>query len=341
MAEKPGKNLTASKENINVQKLVVVVGLVLFILKITAWYITHSVAILTDALESTVNVVASFIGLYSLILSAKPRDVGHPYGHGKVEFISAGTEGTLIAVAGLVIIYEAINSLRQPHEIGQLDYGILLIAVAAAVNFAVGFLAVKRGRKNKSLALVASGKHLQSDTYTSVGIIAGLVLMKFTGWVWVDSVVALIFAFVIIFTGYKILRSSIAGIMDEADLSLIGEIVTYLDERRDPNWIDIHNLRIIQFGSVLHLDFHLTLPWYFNLHEAHLEMDKLDRLIKDKFGDSVEMFVHTDGCLDYSCKICQKEDCQVRRAAFEKRIEWTAANISSNEKHSAGGDSLS
>ncbi len=327
--------MTASRENINVQKLVVIVGLVLFAIKIVAWHITGSVAILTDALESTVNVVASFIGLYSLNLSAKPRDVEHPYGHGKVEFISAGIEGTLITVAGLVIIYEAINNLRHPHEIGQLDYGILLVAGAAAVNFAVGYLAVKRGRKNKSLALIASGKHLQSDTYTTIGIIAGLILLKFTGWLWVDSVVALIFAFVIIFTGYKILRSSIAGIMDEADKELIGEFVNYLNEHRQVNWIDLHNLRIIKYGSVLHLDFHMTLPWYFNLHEAHRELDQLERLIKEKFGDSVEMFVHTDGCLDFSCKICQKTDCHVRQADFETKIEWTVENISSNEKHRA------
>lgn len=325
--------MTASKENINVQKLVVVVGLVLFVIKIVAWYITNSVAILTDALESTVNVVASFIGLYSLNLSAKPRDVEHPYGHGKVEFISAGIEGTLITVAGLIIIYEAINNLQHPHEIGQLDYGILLIAGAAAVNYAVGFLAVKRGRKNKSLALIASGRHLQSDTYTTIGIIAGLILLKFTGWAWVDSTVALIFAFIIIFTGLKILRSSVAGIMDEADRELIGEAVTYLNEHREFNWIDIHNLRIIKYGSVLHLDFHLTLPWFLNLHEAHDEIDKIDRLMRDKFGESLEMFVHTDGCLDFSCKICKKQDCKVRQAPFIKRIEWNVENISSNRKH--------
>lgn len=329
--------MMGSQENIQVQKLVVAVGLTLFVIKIVAWYITGSVAILTDALESTVNVVASFIGLFSLNLSAKPRDVEHPYGHGKVEFISAGIEGTLISVAGLVIIYEAINNLRHPHEIGQLDYGILLVAGAAAVNFIVGYLAVKRGRKNKSLALIASGKHLQSDTYTTIGIIAGLILLKLTGWLWVDSIVALIFAFVIIFTGYKILRSSIAGIMDEADKELIGEVVSYLNEHRAVNWIDIHNLRIIKYGSVLHLDFHLTLPWYFNLHEGHREMDTLDRLIKEKFGDSVEMFIHMDGCMDFSCKICQKADCQVRRVGFEEKVTWTVKNTSSNLKH--GGTS--
>jgi cation diffusion facilitator family transporter len=329
--------MSASKENLKVQKLVVGVGLALFALKIAAWYITSSVAILTDALESTVNVVASFIGLYSLIVSAKPRDAEHPYGHGKVEFISAGIEGALIAVAGLVIIYEAINNLRHPHEIGSLDIGILLVAVAAAVNFGVGFMAVKKGEKNNSLALIASGKHLKSDTYSSLGIIIGLVIMRFTGWTWVDSVVALVFAFVIIFTGIKIVRSSIAGIMDEADDGLIKDLVATLNEHREENWVDVHNLRIIKYGSVLHLDFHFTVPWYLNVHEAHKEVDKIDKLVKEKYGESMEMFVHTDGCLDFSCAICQKKDCAVRKADFVKKLNWTVENISSNNKHRLGG----
>ncbi|MCB0518300.1 MAG: cation transporter [Lewinellaceae bacterium] len=328
--------LPPSKENINVQRIVVIVGLVLFVLKIFAWYITESVAILTDALESTVNVVASFIGLYSLTLSAKPRDAEHPYGHGKVEFISAGVEGALISVAGLVIIYEAINNLRHPHEIGQLDFGILLVAIAAAVNYIVGVVAIKRGKKNSSLALIASGKHLQSDTYTTVGIIVGLLLLRLTGWVWVDSVVALIFAFVIIFTGYKILRSAVAGIMDQADENLIGEVVEYLNQHRQPNWIDIHNLRIIKYGSVLHLDFHLTVPWYMNVHEAHAEVDKIDKLVKGKFGESVEMFVHSDGCLPASCPICSKDDCPLRQAPYQQTIQWEVGNVSSNKRHRLG-----
>jgi cation diffusion facilitator family transporter len=323
----------SSKENLNIQKWVVIVGVGLFAMKIAAWYITNSVAILTDALESTMNVVASFIGLYSLMLSAKPRDIEHPYGHGKVEFISAGIEGALISVAGLVIIYEAINNLRHPHEIGSLDYGILLVAGAAAVNFIVGYLAIRRGKKNSSLVLVASGKHLQSDTYTTLGIIAGLILLKLTGWTWVDSVVALIFAFVIIFTGIKIVRSSIAGIMDEVDNELLDKVVASLNDHRQENWVDIHNLRIIKYGSVLHLDFHLTVPWFLNVHEAHSEIDKIDKLVKEEFGESVEMFVHTDGCLDFSCQICSKANCPERKMAFVKKMDWTVANIASNNKH--------
>ncbi len=325
--------MSTQRENINIQRLVVAVGLVLFAIKFLAWYITGSVAILTDALESTVNVVASFVGLYSLVLSAKPRDAEHPYGHGKVEFISAGVEGALIAVAGIFIIYHAFKNLLYPREIGQLDFGIMLTGIAAAVNFGVGTIAVKRGKKNNSLALAASGKHLISDTYTTLGVIAGLLLVKLTGQMWIDSATALVFALLIIFTGYKIMRSSIAGIMDEANKELIGAVVKYLDDNRRENWVDIHNLRIIQYGSVLHFDFHLTLPWYFNLHEAHREMENIDRLIKEKFGESVEMFVHTDACLDFSCKICTKQDCPVRKAAFEEKIAWGIENVSSNRKH--------
>ena len=138
----------AAKENYQFQKIVAVVGVLLFVIKFIAWYITDSVAVLTDALESVINVVSGFIGLYSLYLSSLPRDENHPYGHGKVEFISASIEGTLISVAGVVIIYEAILNLQHPKVISSLDYGIYLIAVTAVVNYIVGMIAVKKGKKN-------------------------------------------------------------------------------------------------------------------------------------------------------------------------------------------------
>lgn len=325
--------MSQSRQNIAFQKIVAIVSVALFLIKIGAWYITNSVSILTDALESTINVVAGFIGLYSLYVSARPKDQDHPYGHGKVEFISAAIEGTLISVAGLVIIYEAINNLRHPHVIGQLDKGIYLVSFTAIVNFGVGFFAVKRGKKNNSLALIASGKHLQSDTYSTLGIIVGLILISITGQSWLDSAVALLFSFVIIFTGYKIIRKSLAGIMDEADEELMKKVVADLEKSRRENWIDLHNLRIIKYGSVLHLDCHLTVPWFFNVHQAHDEIDGLEKLVKEHFGESVELFVHTDGCLDFSCKICTKQECTVRKSPFVKRIDWTVEKISRNSKH--------
>lgn len=322
-----------AQQNLNVQKMVTAVGIILFIIKVIAWYITDSVAILTDALESTINVISGFIGLYSLYISAQPKDYNHPYGHGKAEFISSGIEGTLITVAGFVIIYEAINNLKNPHEISKLDYGIILVTITAVINYIVGAVAIKKGKRNNSLALIASGKHLQSDTYSTIGIIAGLILISLTHLAWLDSVVALLFAIIIIITGYKIIRTSIAGIMDEADADLLSKVVEKLNENRKVNWVDLHNLRIIKYGGILHLDCHLTVPWYLNVHQAHDEIDALSKVVKDNFGDSVELFVHTDGCLNFSCKICSKEDCDVRQHSFEKKINWTIENISKNIKH--------
>ena len=306
--------MQTAQQNLRLQKIITLVGIILFILKLIAWYLTGSVAILTDALESTVNVVAGLIGIYSLYISAKPKDSDHPYGHGKAEFLSAAIEGTLIAVAGLIIVYEAINNLIHPHQIRQLDYGIWIVAFTAVVNYLTGSICIKTGKKNNSLALIASGKHLQSDTYSTLGIIAGLVLLYFVKLWWIDSAVAILFAFIIMFTGYKIVRTSVAGIMDEADTILLDKIVQILNTHRKPNWIDLHNLRIIKYGITIHIDCHLTVPWYLNVHEAHREIDALSLLIKKEFGESLELFVHSDGCLDFSCAICIKTDCTVRIA---------------------------
>ena len=326
--------MQTSKQNLRLQKIITAIAILLFVVKIIAWYSTNSIAILTDALESIVNVIAALIGLYSLYLSAKPKDYDHPYGHGKAEFISAAIEGTLIAVAGFIIIYEAITNLLHPHTLKQLDYGISLVAATAVINYVAGVICLRVGKKNNSLALVASGKHLQADTWSTVGIIAGLILLVATKINWIDSAVALIFSFVIIYTGYKIIRKSIAGIMDEADEELLKKMVIMLNGNRKQNWIDLHNLRIIKYGGTLHLDCHLTVPWYLNVHEAHTEIDELSTLVKKEFGESMELFVHSDGCLDFSCAICTKTECTVRKHWFEKKVEWTMANISSNNKHS-------
>lgn len=324
---------TQSRTNFNVQRMVAIVAVALFILKIIAWWMTRSVAVLTDALESTVNVVAGFISLYSLYVAAKPRDKEHPYGHGKAEFVSAAVEGALVTVAGFVIIYEAIDNILHPHIIRQLDWGMLLVGSTAVVNYLTGMYSIKMGKKNNSLALIASGKHLQSDTYSTIGIVLGMGLIFFTGWIWLDSVVAIGFAFFIIYTGYTIVRSSIAGIMDEADNALLEKLVSRINENRKENWVDLHNLRIIKFGSVIHVDCHLTVPWFLNVHQAHDEVEAFSATARDEFGESVELFVHADGCLDFSCRICSKTNCSERKIPFEKRIEWDVHNISSDEKH--------
>jgi cation diffusion facilitator family transporter len=305
----------------------------LLVIKFIAYYITHSVSVLTDALESIVNVAAGFIGLYSLYVAAKPRDKEHPYGHGKAEFLSAAIEGTLVVSAGAIIIYKAVKQIIYPVDLERIDYGIYLVASTAIINFIMGFIAARVGKKNNSLALIASGRHLQSDSYSTFGIIAGLVLIFLTGFKWIDGTVAIAFGIFISYTGYKILRKSIAGIMDEADLDLLGKLVNVLNTNRRENWVDLHNLRIIKYGAILHLDCHLTVPWYLNVHEAHKEIEALELLIKQEFRESMELFVHSDGCLEFSCKICNKQNCTERKHNFEKHINWTLENILQNQKH--------
>lgn len=299
----------------------------------TAWYLTNSVAVLTDGLESIVNVFSGFIGLYSLYLSAKPKDENHPYGHGKVEFISAGIEGTLISIAGLFIVFEAIQSFIDPEPLRSLDLGIILIAISAAINFGFGYWAYHTGKKNDSLALQASGRHLQTDTYTTIGIIAGLFLIRFTNILWLDGAVAILFALMIIRMGFRILRAAVAGIMDETDEELLAELIAYLQKNRDPKWIDLHNLRITKYGRTLHVDAHLTLPWYLTVKEAHAQLDKVEELITQKFGNRIEIFIHTDFCQEFSCRLCKVENCEVRQHPFQQQMEWTVENVASDGKH--------
>lgn len=325
-----------AKKNIQVQQWVAFLSVVLLAIKIGAYYLTNSVAILTDALESIVNVIAGFVGLFSLYISAKPDDDDHPYGHGKIEFVSAAMEGSMIFVAGFLIIYNAVKNIIYPEPLHQLDLGMSLICITAIFNYGMGWICIQIGKKNDSIALQASGEHLKTDTYTTLGIVVGLILIYFTKILWIDSAVAILFAAIIIHTGYKILRKSLAGIMDETDSALLKKIVETLNKNRRENWIDLHNLRIIKYGHKLHIDCHLTVPWYLNLHEAHQEIDAFKKLTREQFGKSMEFFIHTDGCLEFSCKICDKQSCPVRKHDLQEKIQWTVENISKDKKHEVG-----
>lgn len=318
---------------IRMQKILVAVAVLLFLVKIVAWVMTGSVAILTDALESTVNVVAGFIGLYSVILSSKPKDKEHPYGHGKVEFLSSAVEGLMISLAGLIIIYEAINNLLHPHDLKQLDMGMILIASTAVVNYAVGVVCVRKGKLAISPVLISGGEHLKTDTYSTLGILLGVLLIQLTGLKWIDSAAALVFSFVIILTGYRIIRKSVSGIMDESDQTIIREIVELLNKNRKDEWIDVHNMRVINYAGFYHIDCHLTVRYYISVNEGHALMDSLTDMFHAHFNSRVEFFVHIDGCIRKQCSICAVQNCEKRSEPFQRHIVWTYENIISNSKH--------
>lgn len=324
-----------NKDKLAFQKLIAAFGVILFIGKIVAWKLTNSDAVFSDAMESIVNVISAFMGLYSLHLAAKPRDEDHPYGHGKVEFVTSGIEGALIAIAGIMIIYEGVNSLIVGKVLNKLDWGIWIIAATAIINYFLGYISIKKGEQENSLVLISSGKHLQSDTITTLGVVISLVVVYFTKIYWIDSVVALIFGGYIIVVGYKIVRKSLSGIMDEQNPELLNQIIKVLEDNRRTEWIDVHNMKIQQFGAHLHIDAHITLPWYYSLRDAHNEMEKMIILLAENIHRSIEFNFHMDDCKPISCPVCQIKNCPVREKDFVKRVTWTPENVTCVDKHTA------
>ena len=303
--------------------------------KFVAWFVTGSLVILSDALESIINVVAAAFAWYSIYLSNKPRDTEHPYGHGKIEFFSIGFEGAMILIAGFGILIQAILFFFNPPELHALTAGLWLTLAGGAANFLLGFFLVKKGKQNNSLTLQGNGKHILSDSYSSIGVLVAIVLILLTGYEWIDPIASAVAAGIIIYTGFKLMSKSVRGLMDEVDMKIVDELVTILKEQRQPNWIDMHNLRVQRYGSLYHVDCHVTMPYYFSLEEVHEEITKLDKILNSNFQKgSIEFFIHTDPCIPSSCPHCQLTDCNVRKQPFIQKIEWSKENLLPNRKHS-------
>jgi len=322
-----------AKQNLKVQYIVTVLSILIFLLKVVAYLMTHSLSVLSDALESVVNIVGALIGSYSLFIAAKPKDKDHPYGHGKAEFVSAAFQGSLIIGVGCLIIYKAIDSFTHPVSLHHLGSAIWLLAFIAIINIIIAIKLIRIGKKNNSLAIVSTGKLFQIDFFTTAAVAIGITLLILTGNDKIDSVIALALGIYVIYDGYKILRKSLAGIMDEADMVLLEEVIAEINLTRNEKWIDLHNLRVIKYGALMHIDCHLTVPWYFNVNEAHKAVDEFTQLIKNKFGASVEFYIHTDGCMPFSCPICTLQQCEKRTAPFVKKLDWTLENVLLDIKH--------
>jgi len=292
--------------------LALAVGGLLMAVKFVAYFITGSAAILSDAFESIINVVASGFVLYSIYLSHQPPDKSHPYGHGKIEYFAVGFEGALIILAAGAILYKAIPAFFQVRTIAKLDLGIILVIGASAVNLAVGIFLIRTGRRTRSAPVEADGKHLITDVYTSVGVIVGLVLVRVTGWLWWDPLAACAVAVNIVITGWQLVKESYGRLMDEADPELLERIVEILNQHRHPDWIDIHQLRTRYYGNKVHVDFHLVVPRSLGLLEAHLEAKEIEEKLLSSLVEVEEVIVHVDPCEDPLCEWCLRDKCQDR-----------------------------
>ena len=323
-----------TKTRLGLLSLVVSIGLV--IIKFYAYNLTRSQAVLTDALESIINVFTSGFALYSLHLADRPKDENHPYGHGKVEYLSIGFEGALIFIAGAFILYSATLGLLHPHPVARPDWGVLLLASTAVVNLGVGLLLVRAGKRLHSVALVGDGQHLYIDALTSIVSSGALLLVAATGIVRFDSGAALLLGGFILANGGKMLRRSVSGLMDETDTAVVAEVIDELQTQRRAPWIDVHNLRVQRYGANLHIDCHMQMPYYFTLEQVHTQLHDIEELIRARFAVEVEMFVHADPCTFAACSLCLMPACPVRQHALQHEVRWNVQNAIKNERHHLG-----
>lgn len=328
---------SGSRENFRFQTIIVIIGSFLLIAKFIAYFMTNSVAILTDAMESIINVVAGSVGLYALYLSPKPPDKDHPYGHGRAEVVSAAFEGALILGAGVIIIISAIRGMQDPTPITSLDFGIIIIFAAAIVNYVMGKAAIKIGRKNRSQALEASGRHLITDTLDSFGIIIGLLAIYLGPMIgydiaWLDPILAILFGAIILSTGLKVLKGTVDTVMDRVDPEVVSKIADNIIRNRHGNWIDMHALKVKKYGTGYIIDLHVTLPKYMTVGETEMEIKKLLWNLKGEFGENIELNLKTEPCRDFSCVYCFI-DCDFRKSDFVKAIDWTEEMIVKPTQH--------
>jgi cation diffusion facilitator family transporter len=302
-------------------------------MKFSAYFLTNSNFVLTDAAESIVNVVASSFAFFSIYLAARPRDENHPYGHGKVEYFSVFIEGSLISIAGIIIILKSTYSIFYPEVIHDLLLGAVIIGFTGIVNGILGYYMISKGKSLPSITIEADGRHLLTDTVTSAGLVIGLLLIHFTKILWLDSILSIAVGIYILVVGYKLIRRSVAGLMDETDFIIVTDIVNLLSDQRRDEWIDIHNLRAQKYGSELHIDCHLTLPNYFDLNRVHTEVKLVDKLINTKAGITTELFIHTDPCLPDCCHYCSMPNCPIRSEPKTEDIPWTMDKVMRNKKH--------
>ncbi|MCE5334760.1 MAG: cation diffusion facilitator family transporter [Desulfobacteraceae bacterium] len=313
---------SAAKQRLVAMVVSVSVSTLLMGVKFYTYWLTGSAAILSDALESIINVVASGFALYSVMFAAKPPDLSHPYGHGKAEYFSAGFEGALIILAAGAIVWEALPRILQPQPVPRLDAGLLLLLGTCAVNGALGIWLVRKGLATNSAAVSADGKHIISDVYTSAGVIAGLVLVRQTGWLQLDGAIACLVALNILVIGVRLVRESSSRLMDASDPELLDQITAVISKNRRPQWIDVHRMRAWRSGERIHADFHLILPRSLSLEAAHKEVTEVERILQSQVPGMGDALVHAEPCIMPEFPICGYAPCAGRKEPALRQPLW-------------------
>lgn len=309
-----------------------VLSIIIMLLKFWAYYLTHSQAIFSDAVESIVNVVTSVFAIVVVHISNKPADRDHPYGHGKVEYFSAAFEGGMISLAAIVIAVESIHVLFDQSPIKQMDQGFWYMSLAAIANLALGLYLLKVGKKNKSPSIVASGHHVLSDFWTTFGVSIGVGLVLLLKQTWIDPVCALIVSFFLAKTGFELVKESIGGLLDAEDKKILESLRDIIAKDQHPGIIQVHHCRIMRSGKYHHIDAHAVVPEFWDISEAHRHTQAFETRMIEKYPYDGELHLHMDPCRRAYCKVCDLEKCHLRAAKFEKALEPSLEDLVNPEE---------
>jgi cation diffusion facilitator family transporter len=298
-------------------------GLLILGLKFYAAKISDSSALRSDALEGTVNVLAAAFGLISILFSDRPADRDHPYGHGKMEYFASVFEGGLIFLAGFLILIDTIHRFTAHAPLGQLNFGLVLNLIAGAGNGVVAVIIYSAGKKYDSLVLKADGIHLFTDLITTAALGVGLGIVLFTGWDWIDPLLALGVAALLFKTGFSLVSEASGALLDAENPELLKKIVAHLNQRDLGRIITVHELRAQEFGRDKHVDIHLVVPEFLTVKDAHLETDKIADELQELLGPESQIHTHVDPCQKLYCRECSMENCPIRRAEFVAKASLT------------------
>ncbi len=274
----------------------VAIACLVLALKLAAWWLTGSVALFADALESVVNVAAAGAALAALVYASRPPDANHPYGHTKAEYFSAVLEGALIVIAAFSILHEAWGAWHSPRLSGQVDIGLGVSAIATIINLLWALLLTRRGRAARSPALLADARHLMSDVVTSIGVIAGVAAAALTGKAWFDPVLAALTALNILWSGWSLMKASLSGLMDEAVPDDLLARIRAAVAGSAAGAIEAHDLRTRHAGAMTFIDFHLVVPGSMTVDASHDICDRIEAALKAEVeGAVISIHVEPEG----------------------------------------------
>ncbi len=308
-------------------------SLLILALKIHAARVAGSAALRSDALEGSVNVLAAAFGLGSVLFSERPADQDHPYGHGKIEYFAQAFEGGLISLAGFLILIDTVLRVIHQDPLQDLDQGLKLNVLAGFMNGILGFGIFLAGKKHHSQILISDGIHLLTDLLTTVILGVGLVLVIFTGWNWLDPLLALAVAGFLFRTGFKLVQESSNALLDAQSPELVDRIVGFLNEIPRRSVIAVHELKVQQFGRDKHVDLHVVVPEFLSIKDAHDESDRFAEDLMHKLGHHSIVHTHIDPCEREFCSECSFLDCPIRMKPFQGMPQFTAGQITRTGAH--------